>query len=125
MNHRPTLVFVFLAAILLANSTSTAQKAITVRGEIVDVQSYVKDGLKPSSPAKKEAALESLKHGSMLGILEQKTGKLYLLSSAASDSAFTAMIKPYFGLKSFVKGPCYNRSGARLILVEDVGKLTK
>ncbi len=103
-------------------STSFAQKKTTVNGDIVELTSYLKENIKPSGPAAKEIAMENLRKGGTLAIVQSKTRKVYLLSSAPGDTTFTATVAPYFGLMAYIKGTLYSRGGVNMIVVEDIGK---
>jgi hypothetical protein len=118
------IVIITTIAMLVAIGSTYSQKKITVHGEVVEVTSFVKEGLKPTSPSKKEVILDNLKKGGMFGIVD-KTNKLYLLIPNATDTSFVKTVSPYLGIKSFVKGSSYMRSGIRIIVVDDIGKSLK
>jgi hypothetical protein len=111
-------------AMLVAIGSIYSQKKVTIHGEVVEVTSFVKEGLKATSPSKKEVILDNLKKGGMFGIVD-KANKLYLLIPNATDTSFVKTISPYLGIKSFVKGSSYMRSGIRIIVVDDIGKSLK
>ncbi|MBI5476996.1 MAG: hypothetical protein HY964_09720 [Ignavibacteriales bacterium] len=116
--------FIIIIALFIALGSTSAQKKVTIHGEIIEVTSFVKEGLKPTSPSKKEIILENLKKGGMFGIVD-KANKLYLLIPNSTDTSFVKTISPYLGVKSFVKGSSYMRSGTRIITVDDIGKSLK
>jgi len=118
------LSFILIAITLIGGSLSFGQKKVTVHGDIIEVTSFVKEGLKPTSPSKKEMVMDNLKKGGMLGIVD-KANKLYLLVPSATDTTFTKTVTPYLGVKSFVKGQVYIRSGVRILVLEDIGKSLK
>ena len=122
-NIRTLLVVVF--ALVIGLTTSYSQKKATIHGELVELQSYVKDGTKPTSPSKKEVVMENIKKGGSLAIIEYATKKLYIIAPSEADTMFTKNVTPYLGMKSFVKGPVYSRNGVRLIILEDIGKSLK
>ncbi|MBA4311724.1 MAG: hypothetical protein C0417_03745 [Chlorobiaceae bacterium] len=116
-------IFIILAT-LISFGSSYAQKKVTVHGEIVEVTSFIKEGLKPTSPSKKEVIMDNLKKGGMLGIVD-KSNKLYLLVPNQTDTSFVKTVSPYLGIRSFVKGASYIRSGVRILTVDDIGKSLK
>ena len=118
-------IIIVAVIMLIPFSSGVAQKKATIHGEIVELMSYVKDGMKPNSPSKKEIVLESIKKGGSLAIIEKGTGKMYIIAPAAGDTSFMQNVTPYIGAKSFVKGTTYSRSGLRLIILEDIGKSLK
>ena len=125
MKSRKTLLIVsFTMAMVLIVSAAHAQKKTTVHGDIVEITSYIKDGMMPTSPSKKEVVLENLKKGGVLAIID-KSNKVYIIAPNASDTAFVQTVRPYVGIHAFVKGSLYTRSGMRVIVFEDIGKSLK
>lgn len=118
-------IVIVAVIMLIPFSSGFAQKKATIHGEIVELMSYIKDGMKPNSPSKKEVVLESMKKGGSLAIIEKGTGKMYIIAPAANDTSFMQNVTPYIGVKSFVKGTTYSRSGMRMIILEDIGKSLK
>lgn len=118
------ICIIIIVTLCVGLGVSYGQKKTTVHGEIIEVTSFVKEGLKPTSPSKKELTMDNLKKGGMLGIVD-RANKLYLLVPAAADTAFMKTVTPYLGVKSFVKGQLYMRSGVRIIVLEDIGKSLK
>ena len=118
------ILFTFIVALALGLTSASAQKKATVHGEIVELMSYVKDGVKPISPAKKEVVMENFRKGGTLAIIDN-SNKLYLIATSPTDTAFAKNVTPYLGVKSFIKGPVYSRNGVRLIVLEDIGKSIK
>jgi hypothetical protein len=119
-------IFIIIAVILLIPLTSGfAQKKATIHGEIVELMSYIKDGMKPNSPSKKEVVLENMKKGGPLAIIDKTNSRMYIIAPAANDTSFVKNVTPYIGAKSFVKGTTYIRNGVRMIILEDIGKSLK
>jgi hypothetical protein len=116
--------FILIIVFTLGLTTAVAQKRATVHGQIVELISYLRDGLKPTSPSKKEVAMGNFKKGGALAIIDN-SNKLYLIVPGSADTSFVKNVTPYLGVKSFVKGPVFTRSGVRLIVLEDIGKSLK
>jgi hypothetical protein len=123
--YRSLVFLVMLLLIGWTGSTNAQQKKATIHGQLVDVISYVKEGVMPTSPARKEIAMENLRKGSALGILEKGTKKLYLLAPAPTDTAFVKTVSAYSNVQTFVKGMLYKRAGMNVLVVEDIGKSLK
>lgn len=101
---------------------SHAQAKQTVHGQLVELGSYVREGIIPTSPGKRDIAMASLKSYGILALVENKTSRVYVLSPASGDTAFVATMTPYLGTMMFVKGSVKTRGGIRLLSVEDMGK---
>jgi hypothetical protein len=125
MNRPSIALSSFLLMISLTLPVGAQTKATTVHGELVEVTSYVKEGIKPSSVAGKEIAMANLGKGGALAMLEKGTNKLYLVGVDAKDSTYLPRLTAYLGSKIFVKGPVVTRSGVRIITVVDIGKSLK
>jgi hypothetical protein len=118
------IVFVALVAVILSPAAAQ-KKATTVHGELVELTSYLKDGIKPTSVAGKEIALGNLGKGGSLALLEKGTSKLYIIGINPADSSYLPRITGFMGGKVYVKGPVVTRNATRLIMVEDIGKSLK
>ena len=122
-NFRTAIIITIILA--LAVTSAGAQKKATIHGEIVELTSYIKDGMKPTSSSKKEVVLESVRKGGALAIVEKPSGKLYIIAASQSDTSFMKNVTPYLGVKSFVKGAVYSKGGIKIIILEDIGKSLK
>jgi hypothetical protein len=115
-------VLIVASITLLVSEFSSAQSKATVHGQLVELGSYVREGIIPSSPGKRDIAMASLKSYGILALVENKTSKVFVLSPASGDTAFVANMTPYLGTTMFVKGSVKTRGGIRLLAVEDMGK---
>lgn len=123
---RTRYFLMIMVSMMVAVGSTFAQKKTTVHGELVEVTSYVKEGVKPTSPAGKEISIENVKRGGSLAVMEKGTSKIYFLApSSPNDMNFPQTVSAYFGIKVAVKGVLYKRSGINLIVVEDIGKSIK
>lgn len=115
------LILVFL----IFTFDGLAQKKATLYGEIVELTTFVKDGIKPNNPAGKEITTENLNKGGTFALLEKGTGKIVLLTSSVPEYKLTEQLTPYLGITVFVKGNLYKKGGVRLLDVQDIGKYLK
>ena len=122
MKRITIIVFAFVFCSMLLHAQG---KITTVHGELVELTSFVKDGIKPTSVAGKEIATRSLGKGGALAILEKGTARLYVVAPASGDSTFLPRVTAYLGAKTFIKGHVTTRNGIRVITVEDIGKSLK
>jgi hypothetical protein len=111
-----------VSAVFLMSSTSTAQTKATVHGQLVELGSYVREGIIPTSPGKRDIAMASVKSYGVFAIVENKTSRIYVLAPASGDTAFVNTMTPYMGITMYVKGTVKTRGGVRLLTVEDMGK---
>ena len=109
-----------IAALAMAGSV-TAQDAKTLRGEIVDPASYLKDGR--HGPEMEDASFEAVDGGQTLALLEEGTGNLYLFLGAQSGEDPNELAYDYVGQQVKVTGQAYERGGLRGIVAESVDPL--
>ncbi len=133
---RLSLRFVTFALLLQAMLLLSAEKAgklnfqgqttkeVTITGEIVDVSCYVKMGALGMDH--KECALGCAKAGMPLALLEDKTGKVYLLVSDKEFESVNAKLQPLeksVAQKSMaIRGRTYEKGGQLILEVLSVGK---
>ncbi len=106
------------------NFQGQSPKEVTITGEIVDVSCYVKMGALGMDH--KECALGCAKAGMPLALLEDKTGKVYLLVSDKEFESVNVKLQPLeksIAQKSIaVRGRTYEKGGQLLLEVLSVGK---
>jgi len=106
------------------NFQGQTTKEVTITGEIVDVSCYVKMGALGMDH--KECALGCAKAGMPLALLEDKTGKVYLLVSDKEFESVNAKLQPLeksVAQKSMaIRGRTYEKGGQLILEVLSVGK---
>ncbi len=117
---------ILVLSLLIAVSTGSAQKkASTIIGEVVDVVSYITSGAKPTSPDMREILEASARGGNPLGILEAKTGKLYLVTMKQANTSANQTLMQYVGIRVAATGKVYRRGSCQLLVLEVIGKSIK
>lgn len=96
-------------------------REIEIRGEVVEVSCYLRDGSRGESH--KACALLCLKNGGQLGIVEDGTGTLYPLASAAPATDPSAAAREEIAEHVAVRGRLYERAESRLLVVERLERL--
>ena len=138
--HRPPArgtvgaVFLFLAlATSLLVTASAAEPAaeeprgvrpgreIEIRGEVVEMSCYLRDGSR--GEGHKACALSCLENGGQLGIVEDGTGRLYPLASAAPATDPSAAVREEIAEHVAVRGRLYERAESRVLVVEQLERL--
>lgn len=117
--------FVIVVCLLLCVASSFGQvttKLSTIQGIVIDIGSYVQYGMKPDTEDRKGIAEASAKAGNPLGILEQKTGKVYIVTMNQQNTGPNTTLQPYLGIKIFAKGKVYKRGSVQIFLLSDIGK---
>jgi hypothetical protein len=118
------LVLMFLLTAAPDGSGMPQLKEITVTGEIVDVSCYVK--MSALGTDHKECAIGCAKAGMPLALLEDKTGKLFMLVSDKEFENVNVKLQPLdkvIAQKSIrIKGRLYEKGGQQLLEVLSVEK---
>lgn len=124
MKTKIFLIIVLLATIIFSSETFS-QKKTTLYGELIELTTFVKDGIKANSPAGQEITTANLKMGGTFALLEKGTGKIVLLTSSSPEYKLDEQLIPYLGITVYLKGGLYKKGGIRLLTVEDIGKYLK
>ena len=90
----------------------------SVIGEVVDPACWIVNGAKGTTH--KECAIACAKAGQVLGILESKTQKLYLVATDKPGEDPNKGLIDYVGQMVLVKGRVYSRGGATGIKITSV-----
>ena len=90
----------------------------SIIGEVVDPACWIVNGAK--GPSHKECAIACAKAGQVLGIVENKTQKLYMVATDKPGEDPNKGLIDYVGQIVLVKGRVYSRGGATGIKVTSV-----
>jgi hypothetical protein len=90
----------------------------SIVGEVVDPACWIVNGAK--GPSHKECAIACAKAGQVLGIVENKTQKLYMIATDEPGEDPNKGLIDYVGQIVLVKGRVYSRGGATGIKVTSV-----
>jgi len=92
--------------------------ARSIVGEVVDPACWIVNGAR--GPSHKECAIACAKAGQVLGIVENKTQKLYMVATDKPGEDPNKGLIDYVGQTVLVKGRVYTRGGATGIKVTSV-----
>jgi len=101
-----------------AETASVKGSARSIVGEVVDPACWIVNGAK--GPSHKECAIACAKAGQVLGIVESKTQKLYMIATDKPGEDPNKGLIDYVGQLVLVKGRVYSRGGATGIKVTSV-----
>lgn len=106
-----------LAAVTIAGG-AMAQETKTLKGEIVDPASYLKDGR--HGLEMEDETYEAVDGGQTLAILEHGTGNVYLLLGAEPGEDPNELAYDYVNQEVTVIGTVYERGGLRGIVADSI-----
>ena len=98
-------------------------KEVTVVGEVIDSECYMKMGDMALSEDHKNCAEACAKGGVPLALLEDKTKNVYFTANEGMSMKGTnEKLMPYIGEKVSIKGKLFERGGAKLLVISSVEK---
>ena len=111
---------VVLAILLFAGAAfAYAQEIKTIKGEVIDLSCYVTEALKARGPDYQTCALDYAKAGEPTAILEENTGRIYVIITQDHNNTTEKML-PYLGKRVEATGTITQRSGITTIDINSV-----
>lgn len=95
---------------------------VEIRGEVVETSCFLRDGSR--GEGHRACALVCLKNGGQLGIVEDETGTLYPLAGATPASDGSAPAREHVAAHVVVRGQVFERAGSRVLVVEELARLS-
>ena len=120
---KPYLIFAL--ALLLgvcAGGLAHAADDVTVNGVVVDLISYMSSGVKADSPQGVEIVKASAAAGNPLGILEDGTGRLYVVTMKQANTGANQTLTAWIGTRITAKGQVYTKGTTRVLILTTIGK---
>jgi len=119
-------IFLIIVSACIFSFTSFGQtKNATIIGEVIDLVSYMTSGAKADSPEGLEILKASAAGGNPLGILEAKTGKIYLVTMKQASTSAKETLLQYVGMRVAAKGDVYKKGGSSVLVMTVIGKSIK
>ena len=119
--NRKTLVLSLLAVSLMVSVGLTkvyAAETVTVKGEIIDTYCYALMGAK--GEGHRQCAIDCIKAGIPVGILEDGTNKVYVLLPNKDKSGLPKGVLDKIGRSATITGKVYASGGSQFLTVESI-----
>ena len=111
--------FVTLLLVLSGLSQVYAQaKTVTVKGEVIDTYCYALMGAKGESH--RQCAIDCVKAGIPAGLLEEGTGKVYVLLPNKDKTGLPQGVIDKLGRMASITGKVYTSGGSNFLTVESI-----
>lgn len=120
----------FLAALIVVDSAlaqsskNAASKKdggeISVTGEVIDTKCYITGMMGGKGAEHEDCAIACIKGGLPVGILEEKTGKVYILAPEKGTKGANESLLPYAAKTVTVKGKIMEKGGSKVLLYSSV-----
>lgn len=117
------LLFAFLLAVLTIATLGIASdkgKEVTIKGEIIDVKCYTTGMMRGRGPEHEDCAITCIKNGLPVGVLDEKTGDVYVIAPAKGMKGANEALLPYVAKTVTVKGKVIEKGGSRILLYSSV-----
>ena len=95
-------------------------KEIVIRGEVVDVKCYLTGMMGGKGDDHKQCAIECIKGGLPVGILEEKTEKVYTVVPSKGMEGANDALAPYAAQKVALTGSFREKGGMKLFVYTKV-----
>lgn len=95
-----------------------AAEAVTVKGEVIDTYCYALMGAKGESH--RQCAIDCVKAGIPAGLLEEGTGKVYVLLPSKDKTGLPKGVIDKMGRMASITGKVYTSGGSNFLTVESI-----
>ena len=95
-----------------------AAETVTVKGEVIDTYCYALMGAKGESH--RQCAIDGVKAGIPAGLLEEGTGKVYVLLPNKDKTGLPQGVIDKMGRMATVTGKAYTSGGSNFLTVESI-----
>ena len=93
-------------------------KTVTVKGEVIDTYCYALMGAKGESH--RQCAIDCVKAGIPAGLLEEGTGKVYVLLPNKDKTGLPKGVIDKLGRMATITGKAYTSGGSNFLTVESI-----
>ena len=115
------MILGLLASVLVVLNTVlpvSAAETVTVRGEVIDTYCYSLMGAKGESH--RQCAIDCVKAGIPAGLLEEGTGKVFVLLPDKDKSGLPNGVIDRMGRVASITGKVYTAGGSNFLTVESI-----
>lgn len=98
--------------------TSLYAQSVTVKGEVIDTYCYALMGAK--GEGHRQCAIDCVKAGIPAGVLEEGTGKVYVLLPNKDKSGLPKGVIDKMGRMATITGRAYTSGGSNFLTVESI-----
>ena len=95
-----------------------AAETMTVKGEVIDTYCYALMGAKGESH--RQCAIDCVKAGIPAGLLEEGTGKVYVLLPSKDKTGLPKGVMDKMGRMASITGKVYTSGGSQFLTVESI-----
>jgi hypothetical protein len=113
-----TVCSILLLVIAVTSAAAYAAESVTVAGEVIDTYCYSVAGAK--GEGHRQCALECVKKGIPMGLLEDGTNKVYVLLPNKDKTSLPQSVVDNMARKVTITGKVTESGGSRFLTVESI-----
>lgn len=98
--------------------TVVCAQTVTVKGEVIDTYCYALMGAK--GEGHRQCAIDCVKAGIPAGLLEEGTGKVYVLLPSKDKTGLPGGVIDKMGRMASITGKAYSKGGSNFLTVESI-----
>ena len=114
------LVILGLTFVVSLSAQEKAMKESTIKGEIIDTKCYLTGMMGGRGEEHKDCAIACIKGGLPVGILEEKTGKVYVVVPAKGTKGANEALVQYAAEIVTLKGMFVEKGGTKVFAYNSV-----
>ncbi len=117
--RRIMVIGALMSFLIVLNIFTVAHaQTVTVKGEVIDTYCYALMGAKGESH--RQCAIDCVKAGIPAGLLEEGTGKVYVLLPSKDKTGLPGGVIDKMGRMASVTGKVYTSGGSNFLTVESI-----
>ena len=112
------LMGLFTLLLFLGGLSQVYAQSVTLKGEVIDTYCYALMGAKGESH--RQCAIDCVKAGIPAGLLEEGTGKVYVLLPNKDKTGLPKGVVDKMGRMASITGKAYTSGGSNFLTVESI-----
>ncbi len=116
---RKTMILgLFVSLLLVLSCLAYGAETVTVKGEVIDTYCFALMGAKGESH--RQCAIDCIKAGIPAGLLEEGSGKVYVLLPNKDKTGLPKGVMDKIGRAATITGKVYTSGGSQFLTVESI-----
>ena len=113
-----TVLGIFVSLLMALSCLAFGADTVTVKGEVIDTYCFALMGAKGESH--RQCAIDCIKAGIPAGLLEEGTGKVYVLLPNKDKTGLPKDVMDKCGRTATITGKVYTSGGSQFLTVESI-----
>jgi hypothetical protein len=118
MMQKTTILAILMGLLIILGSSVYAAESVKIKGEIIDTYCFGLMGAKGESH--RQCAMDCIKAGIPAGLLEEGTGKVYVLLPSKDKTGLPKGVIDKAGRMATISGKVYTTGGSQFLTVESI-----